>query len=392
MPTPKAERLLNLVIALVNAPRFRTAAWIRERVAGYADAPSDEAFFRTFERDKTELRDMGIPLQTSQSEVGQEEGVNPAAVGYRIPRGEFALPPMSLTAAESAALGLAARLWETTALAGAGSGALRKIRESGAAAGDTAEAGLAAEPAAGLLQPRVRTSDPAFAPLYEAVRARRGVAFDYRKSPGGPVEPRSVAPWGLVSYRGRWYLVGHDLDRAEQRTFRLSRIAGPVRVSGRPGSVQVPEGLDLRAVVSGSVRPAVERSALLLVAPGRAAGLRRSAQQWAARTGAGARATGRSDTSASNSALAAGGRGATATGPARPGWDRIVVPLDHLWDTARKVAANGPDVLVVDPPDLRDAVTRTLAAALEAIPAASRAPGSAAARAVPELTGGTGDE
>lgn len=69
-----------------------------------------------------------------------------------------------------------------------------------------------------------------------------------------------------------------------------------------------------------------------------------------------------------------------------------MVPLDHLWDTARKVAANGPDVLVVDPPDLRDAVTRTLAAALEAIPAASRAPGSAAARAVPELTGGTGDE
>jgi hypothetical protein len=62
--TAKAERLLNLVIALVNSPRYRTALWIRDKVAGYADAPNDEAFFRTFERDKQELRELGIPLQT----------------------------------------------------------------------------------------------------------------------------------------------------------------------------------------------------------------------------------------------------------------------------------------------------------------------------------------
>ena len=64
MATAKAERLLNLVIALVNSPRYRTAAWIREKVAGYADAPTEEAFFRTFERDKQELRESGIPVQT----------------------------------------------------------------------------------------------------------------------------------------------------------------------------------------------------------------------------------------------------------------------------------------------------------------------------------------
>ncbi|HYN71956.1 MAG TPA: WYL domain-containing protein, partial [Nakamurella sp.] len=106
MATAKAERLLNLVIALVNSPRYRSAAWIRDKVAGYADAPSDEAFFRTFERDKQELRELGIPLQTAST--GED--------GYRIPPVEFALPQLSFTPAETAALALAGRLWETTAL------------------------------------------------------------------------------------------------------------------------------------------------------------------------------------------------------------------------------------------------------------------------------------
>lgn len=69
MPSPKsaakAERLLNLVIALLNSERYRDVAWIRHKVEGYRDAASDEAFFRMFERDKGELRDLGIPLQTS---------------------------------------------------------------------------------------------------------------------------------------------------------------------------------------------------------------------------------------------------------------------------------------------------------------------------------------
>ncbi|MET0864504.1 MAG: hypothetical protein ABWZ98_09230, partial [Nakamurella sp.] len=120
MATAKAERLLNLVIALVNSPQYRSAAWIRDKVAGYSDAPNDDAFFRTFERDKQELRELGIPVQTPPA----------GSDGYRIPPVDFALPAISLTPAEAAALALAGRLWETTALASAGSGALRKIRDA----------------------------------------------------------------------------------------------------------------------------------------------------------------------------------------------------------------------------------------------------------------------
>ena len=326
MATAKAERLLNLVIALVNSPRFRTANWIRDKVAGYTDAPTEEAFFRTFERDKTELRDLGIPLQTP------DDGSD----GYRILPGEFSLPQLSFTPAETAALGLAARLWETTALAGPGSNAIRKIR-------DATQDDDQSSSAAGLLQPRVRTGDPSFAPLYAAVRAGRAVTFDYRKDPAGAPVGRNVQPWGLVSYRGRWYLIGFDTDRKARRTFRLSRISGRVKAVGRAGVASVPPGLDLLALVAGSVELPAGRTATLLIKPGSAAGLRR-------------RAVASADTP-TLAELDPVGR--------HDGWDVVRMPFAHLWDSARMIAGQGPDVLVVDPPDLRESVIRLLVGAAQ---------------------------
>ncbi|MET3805188.1 putative DNA-binding transcriptional regulator YafY [Nakamurella sp. UYEF19] len=334
MATAKAERLLNLVIALLNTPRFRTAAWIRDKVAGYADAPTEEAFFRTFERDKTELRDLGIPLQTP------DDGSD----GYRIPPGEFALPELSFTPAETAALGLAARLWETTALAGPGSNAMRKIRDSTPADPDAQQHAQAAA----LLQPRVRTADPSFAPLYAAVRAGRAVVFDYRKTPAEQGQTRNVEPWGLVSFGGRWYLVGQDTDKNALRTFRLSRIVGAVTAVGRAGAASVPEGLDLLAMVADSVEVPADRSATLLIRPGSATGLRRTADR------VGRPAPEAADPTAAELDPVGG----------HDGWDVVRMPFAHLWDTARTIAEQGPEVMVIDPPDLREAVIRLLVGAV----------------------------
>ncbi|WP_395728154.1 helix-turn-helix transcriptional regulator [Nakamurella sp.] len=325
----KAERLLNLVIALLNAPTFRSAAWIRTKVAGYGDAPTEEAFLRTFERDKKELRDLGVPLQTPPN----------GGDGYRIPRSEFTLPPLSFTPAETAALALAGRLWETTALDAAGSGALRKIRDAEATDPGTdadEDGGLPEDSVVTLLQPRVRTSDPAFEPMLAAVRAGRAVEFDYRKDPGGPAEPRRLQPWGLVSFRGRWYVIGHDDVRGDRRTFRLSRIAGPVRPGGRT-TVRAPAGIDLLAAVAGSVqRPATDRQATLRVRAGVAIGLR---------------------------------RGAVDSTPIadRPGWDRVRIPLGPRWDKARQIAALGPDVVVEEPADLIEATVTLLTGTLASV-------------------------
>jgi proteasome accessory factor C len=325
--TAKAERMLNLVIALLNTRQFRTATWIRDKVAGYGEAPSTEAFNRMFERDKQELREMGIPLLTDDRD------------GYRIPQVEFSLPELNFTPAETAALGLAARLWSTTALESAGAGAVRKITDAGEPAKGRKRGpaqrtrGPVQRTEPPLLQPRVRTGDPAFRPLWQAVQARRAVRFGYRKDGDRDAQTRHLQPWGLVSYRGRWYVVGFDLDRGERRTFRLSRITGSVNATGPAGAVRIPSGVNLLEMVRASVSPAARRSARVRVRVDAGAGLRRAAT--------------------------------AVHRTAEPDWELVDLPMSGLWDTARQIAALGPDARVEEPHDLRDAVIHVLDGARE---------------------------
>src|SRR5690606_38978266 len=257
----KPERLLNLVICLLATRRPLTAEQIRQAVPGY-DRDSDEAFQRMFERDKNELRELGIPIRVERDWEGE--------LGYRIERQAYELPEIKLEPDEAAVLGLAAQVWQRAALAGAASGALLKLRAAGV---ETDEA--SARP----FELRVDTPDPAFPALWEAGRDRRVVRFDYRAAGRGEVLTRTVEPWGVVSRRGRWYLVGHDRDRGAPRVFRLSRIAGEVRPVGRPGQVTVPEDVDIRAMVDyQDKRLATPRTATVRVRQGTCQGLRHRAR------------------------------------------------------------------------------------------------------------------
>ena len=103
----KSERIMNLAICLLMARRFIEKSQIRQVVEGYHDL-SDSAFERTFERDKDELRAMGVPVET-----GSNNPLFPDDVGYRIRRKDFELPAIEFTPAETAALGLAATVWES---------------------------------------------------------------------------------------------------------------------------------------------------------------------------------------------------------------------------------------------------------------------------------------
>ena len=68
--------------------------------------------------------------------------------------------------------------------------------------------------------------------LLAAIDAGQAVTFPHRPSRSEPYTLRTVEPWGVVTYRGRWYLVGHDRDRDADRTFRLSRIGADVKAVG----------------------------------------------------------------------------------------------------------------------------------------------------------------
>jgi proteasome accessory factor B len=308
----KTERLLNLVICLKATRRFLTVAEIREKVPGY-ESDTEEAFRRMFERDKKELRELGIPLETgSESGWGDDEG-------YRIARGDYALPDVNLAPDEAAAVALAARLWQHAPLAGATGSALLKLRAAGVEGTESPEG----------LEPRIGVTEEAFESAWRAVRDGYRVRFSYRAAGRGEVETRDVEPWGIVSWRGRWYLVGHDLTRRAERVFRLSRIQGGVQPYGDPHAVQRPEGVDLRATVSRLAHEMPSAVAQVRVRAGHAWELRRSAG---------------------------------STTPDGDGWDLLEIGYSDPERMAERITAFGPDAVAVAPPELREAVVRRLTA------------------------------
>lgn len=320
MSSARAERLVNLVLCLLSSQQYLPAERIRWIVPGYADAPSDEAFFRMFERDKAELRELGVPL-----EIGRMPGCD-IGEGYRIARRDYELPEIDLDPEEAAAVALAARLWDSPQLAGAAHGAVLKLRAAGVEV-DT-------EPSA-LVQPRVRASEPALGPLIAAVQAGQIVTFLHRKHPAGQPTARTLEPWGVVSWRGRWYVVGHDRDRDATRCFRVCRIVGPVRAVGASGAVRCPAGVDLLTIVAGSAQPPpMTHTARLWLAEGRAHGLRRYAKVLGEMTLEGV----------------AG--------------ELVAVELPAQDVAARWIAGLGPDAVVLEPAELAAAVRERLMAVL----------------------------
>ncbi|WP_046468204.1 helix-turn-helix transcriptional regulator [Allosalinactinospora lopnorensis] len=317
MSRRKTERQLNLVICLLATRRFLTAREIRATVAGYAEAESATAFKRMFERDKKELRDSGIPIETGSADVWSDEE------GYRISRADYELPAIELLPDEAAVLGLAARAWRYAALGDAAANAVLKLRAAGVPVDSDAAPGIT---------PVLNTDEPAFLPLWQAIRDRRPVRFDYRK-PGAEVTSRHLEPWGVVNVRGRWYVAGYDCDREAQRVFRLSRVTGEVTVLRSGPGVEVPEGVDVRSVVRAQ-RPEAERVARLRVRSDSGHELRRGALRILPGDG----------------------------GPGEQRWDRVDYPYVDVAELVAAVARFGDRVVVEAPSEAREAMVEHLAA------------------------------
>ncbi|HXZ73590.1 MAG TPA: WYL domain-containing protein, partial [Streptosporangiaceae bacterium] len=263
MSKRKTERLLGLVVCLLSTRRYLTADQIRAAVPGYPE--QDDLFKRMFERDKEDLRELGVPLETGLNHPFDDDP------GYRIRQQAYELPELRLEADEAAVLGLAARVWQRAELAGAAAGALLKLRAAGIDAGDEQLAPQG-------IEPRLGTPEPTFGPLWEAVRDRRPVTFSYRAAGRSEPQRRELEPWGVVNRHGRWYVAGWDRGRDDTRVFRLSRIAGTVKFCGPAGSVIVPDGADVRELVRDwDSAPAREHTAVLRVRVGGGVGLRQHA-------------------------------------------------------------------------------------------------------------------
>lgn len=318
MSAKKTERLMNLLILLLSSRAYLPKHVLRDSLAEYRNAPSDEAFEKMFERDKDELRALGVPV-----EMGSFDPLFEDEQGYRVSRADFELPEISLSAEESAVVGLAARVWQHQELAATTQDALRKLASDGVALDGDARPVFA---------PQLAADEPAFLTVLDAISARQRVAFDYRASTSADVMRRHLEPWGVVGYRGRWYVVGHDRDREDRRVFRLSRIEGDVVAEGEPDAYAVPHDLDLTTVAAHLAPQTPDQEAVLRVRVGQAQALRGRAQ------------VERVDDA----------------------WERLRVPYGRLDLMVAQVCELGAAVVVEAPEPLREAVLARLRGALAA--------------------------
>jgi proteasome accessory factor B len=226
---PVEERLFSLVLALLATEAGLTKNEILSTVQGYRQryrSGGDNANLeRQFERDKDDIRELGVPLETVESpgDAGNNQNLR-----YRIPRGTYELPhDITFSSDETVLLNLAARVWREGSLSGESRRALLKLRSLGVTAD---------EPMLGYA-PRVRLRDAAFEPLSAALERHQLVRFPYLKPGEEVAREREVIPLALVQYQGRWHLSGEETSfgtqvAGERKTFLLRRIVGGI-VSGK---------------------------------------------------------------------------------------------------------------------------------------------------------------
>jgi proteasome accessory factor B len=317
---PPEERLTNLVVALMATEIGLTKQQILENVSGYrqrsAAGVKMDALEKMFERDKDELRALGMPVETI-GDPSDPQDLREAR--YRIPQTDYDLPAdIEFSDAELAVLRLAGSVWSSESVSSDAQAGVRKIRALGID-GDEPIIGFA---------PRIAVRDAAFPALQEGMERNRVVVFDYLKPGEASPTRRRVRPLALVEYEARWHLFGVDVDADGERTFLLSRIVSDVKVTGQTFDPALRDGAADRAL-SGLAAVAASQSALLEVTPGTEAALR----------------LGRRSTPA-------------VQGMRVPYVDR------HIF--ADELATYGPEVRVVEPDDLRESVIERLRAIVAA--------------------------
>jgi len=231
MVSRKSERLINLTIALLATKRFITKSEIFKTIDGYEG--SSESKERMFERDKDDLRSLGIEI-----EVGSFDPLFNDEAGYRIKQERYQLDLGEVTALEISLLSLAAQAWQGASLDDAAQRALVKLNSLGIAVDEE----------------NIPDSAPFFSDggldlpiITRAIAEHQILEFTYRNYELSE-EVRSVVPIGLSTRSGFWYFTGVDQSIEEIRTFRFDRVAGTFTVKKGPKNFETPENFDSKRI------------------------------------------------------------------------------------------------------------------------------------------------
>lgn len=200
-----SARLLSL-LSLLQARRDWPGALLAERL---------DISPRTVRRDVDRLRELGYPIAAVKGPDG----------GYRLEAGTV-LPPLLFDDEQAVALAVALQIAVSTGagIEEAAARALNTVRQVMPARLrhriDTLQVTSVERPVS---RPNPQVDSGVLVALGAAVHAREVLRFDYTRE-GADSPPRRVEPHHLLTWGGRWYLVGWDLDREGWRTFRADRI------------------------------------------------------------------------------------------------------------------------------------------------------------------------
>lgn len=226
MSDRKTERLINLTLALLATKRYLKKSEILANVQGYEG--TQEAKERMFERDKDDLRSLGIEIEVGDLDIFFED-----EPGYRIPQKSYELNVPNLTSRELALLSIASSFWNDSILAPSAQSGIRKLRSLGIPATLDFE-----------FRMKYRFDNPSqlLEEIAKAILQKSEISFAYDSS---SLKTRHLQPYRIVFWNGFWYLIGMDLDRKAIRLFKISRFLGGVEMSKKKNQFEIPQDFDV---------------------------------------------------------------------------------------------------------------------------------------------------
>jgi proteasome accessory factor B len=299
----KTERLINLTLGLLSSKRYLTKNEIFRNVAGYNGSP--ETMERMFERDKDELRGLGIEI-----EVGQIDPLFEDEQGYLIRSANIQIQPGEFSKEELLLMTMAGNLWKESALSGISENALIKVA--------SLDGGIGFNNIALPLIEDEKFSIGLFEKIIEAIQQNKYLTFAYKN------KERIVAPYGLKNTKGFWYLIAQERDK-EVKVFKLIRIQSDIEILDNEANFTKPENFEMNSYLE-SILKEEQRDAVLRIRENKVNNLR--------------------------------SKGAVTE--SFDGWDTLKISFDDLSDFTKDILWYGDDIYVVSPADLRNEIVKNL--------------------------------
>ena len=303
MSAEKTERLINLTLGLLSSKRYLAKNEIFKNIAGYSGSP--ETMERMFERDKDELRSMGIEI-----EVGQLDPLFEDEMGYLIKSSNIQIQPNEFTKDELLLMTMAANVWKESAFSDISKKALMKVSSIDSEIGFNAVA-LSMIDDEGLNADR-------FQKIIDAIQSKKYIYFLYNN------KNRVMEPFALKSSGGFWYLIGQEKGQSI-KVFKIIRIQSEIVIDKNSSQFEIPVDFKVDEFLKNTTSDQAQ-TAKLLIRENRVNALR-------------SRGTVQENSN---------------------GWDTLEINFDDLEQMIKEVLWFGDDLIVLSPPKLRSEVISRL--------------------------------